>query len=89
MILLKRDYELIDQIVDKGMKLADEWEIQIGKRIDVRMTIEACHRANPMRLGEFANDEGQDFSHDFFGIIGNFDPSTKTLRNFFSPRFTA
>lgn len=83
----RRDLDLIEKIMDRGMKAADEMGCRLS-RMGATLDIMYCHlKACPLDLEAFLNAGDSDFCHDFFGIYNHFDRGTHELADMFSPRF--
>ena len=87
----KEDYGLLNEIAERGVKLAPKWRTP-AERGDYKRTVLmdlTATNANgcPLRLAEFLAAPDGDFGHDFFGIVANIDRTTGTLQNCFVPRY--
>lgn len=79
-----QDAELIDKIVNRHIE-----DHHSGySKLDLTMSLTACHNSNPLRLRELLEAHRFDFSHDVEGIHRNISRSTGEMMNHFSPRFS-
>jgi len=53
----------------------------------VAFTLQHVHAHRPLRLTAMAKGPEFDLVHDVFGIIDNYDPTTRAFRNFWTPRY--
>jgi len=56
---------------------------------DIKMDVLATHLTTPLRLNALLDADEENFAHDIVGIERHLDRQTFTLRDCFSPRFTA
>ena len=81
------DYDLIHQVVDRTMKLADKLKV-IYPRMDAEMDLIACHvNGCPLRLADLLKAKDVEFVHDIFGIRRNLNRETGKLERCFLPRY--
>ena len=82
----KKDFELqiaiAKRAVDLGLNLHKDF-------ISLCMDIETAHNIEPLRLQELLEADNGNFTHDVIGIQQNLDRQTKTMKDFFVPRYTA
>ena len=77
----KDDLQYIDKIANRAGK---EFGINV---LSLIMDLEFIHAQTPLRLKEFSECQGFDFSHDIFGIFECFDRKERIFKNGFLPRF--
>ena len=77
----------VDRIVARARRMCAGMGVQIDER-SLRTDLAATHASRPLRLGELADADDFDLSHDVFGIVRHMDRNTGELRNCFVPRFT-
>lgn len=82
----KEDYVLINKIFERAerMGIYAKWQ---GSKWCVVLDIENTHKQHDLRLQEWLDSSPLDFSHDYGGIVNNFNRETLTLENHFCPRF--
>lgn len=82
------DAKKISQIVVRAAGLLGD--DTITSRLDLSMDLTACHaNGNPLDLDGLFKAERFDFVHDIAGICRHIDRATGTLRDCFSPRYSA
>lgn len=69
-------------------KRADEEKLTSSDRLTLIMDIEVAHEQFGLRLDELLTAEKQDFAHDIIGIQTNINRQSKTIENFFLPRYS-
>ena len=79
----KERFELIARIVDRAQELG----ITVGERITQMMDIQNADKQFRLRLTDFLNADGIDFTHDFCGIQHHINRETGKVEDFFLPRF--
>lgn len=68
-----------------AFRAADEYDADYRR---VFTTMIALHTGPcPMRLRDLRDASPEDFRHDVYGILDNYDPMRGILLNHFSPRF--
>ena len=68
-------------------KRAEEMNLLTFDRLSLIMDIEATHNEVGLKLSELLNADDENFTHDVVGIQKNLDRTTKTMQNFFLPRY--
>lgn len=81
----KLDFDVMIKIMEK----ADEKGLLQKDRITFMMDLENAHKQFNLRLNDFLNSKGSDFSHDIVGIQNNINRKTMKIENCFSPRFSS
>ena len=78
------EMDTISEICNRALKEHPS----ISRKLDLFMDIDYTHQATPLDLDQFLNFPAGDFNHDVFGIVANFNRTTLTMDNCFSPRYT-
>lgn len=81
--LVKEDYMIIQNIIDR----AEELKIMQTKRISAVIDICLAAEQFEMNLKDFYESDDFNFTHDFVGIQNNINRETKEFENYFVPRF--
>lgn len=68
-------------------KRAEDMNLLMFDRLSLIMDIEATHDDIGLKLSELLNADNENFTHDIVGIQKNLDRTTKTMQNFFLPRY--
>lgn len=87
--LSRGDFELMDRIVSRAMRMAREHGQPDLPAIDILMDLTACHANGcPLQLAQLLEAPDSDFAHDVFGIMRHIDRETGKLGDCFSPRYS-
>lgn len=86
------ELEQLKKIIDRGCEMARDFgrDDVADNRPTVTCIVMSCHEdCVPLQLDMMLDGSDVDFAHDFFGILGNYDLMSKSMRNLFHPRFAA
>lgn len=74
---------LIRDIITRALALP---AFQGYERIQLHMSLEACHETTPLRLHKLLDCSDADFIHDVGGIYNHINHNTRKLDDIFHPR---
>ena len=78
--------ELIHEIVDRAINMANENAIEAPDKTFAHMDIALAHCHTPLPHRDLLESNEATFGHDFFGILKFIDRKTGDLREFFMPK---
>lgn len=68
-------------------KRAENLGLLMFDRLSLIMDLETAHAQFNLKLGELLKADEQNFTHDIVGIQKNINRETKTVENYFLPRY--
>jgi len=80
----KEEIQTISSIANRAIKQGLNLH---SDKLSLVMDIEVTHEETPLRLDALLNADDFNFSHDVLGIQQNLNRDTKTMDNFFLPRY--
>lgn len=84
----KRDFLLIAEIAERGLKLSFNNGLTPVKKLDLMMDLEYANDETPIDFEKLLAFDDGNFAHDIIGIYENFNRETLQMDNCFSPRST-
>ena len=85
---IKKDKLEEARIISKIAKRAIvELDFSPSQQMDLMMDIEFAHEENPIEIDQLLEADIGNFAHDIHGIYRNFNRTTKSMENYFVPRY--
>lgn len=81
--MTKRDFELINKIVDRAEAESFIRDSRLNHMLDVRVAYEQFN----IRLDDWLNADIENFAHDWFGIYAHTNRGECKVVDLFVPRF--
>lgn len=82
-VLQGEDLEIVNKIIER----AENMDLLGSDRVSLLMDINIAHKTFNLRLNDFLEADDFNFSHDIVGIQNHVNRESKTMEDFFLPRF--
>lgn len=82
-VLQGEDLEIVNKIIER----AENMNLLGSDRVSLLMDINIAHKTFNLRLNDFLEADDFNFSHDIVGIQNHVNRESKTMEDFFLPRF--